>query len=160
MMLTPERIRDLFDHRDGKLYWRRRSNSRAAAGQEAGTINSEGYRVVTIDGKNIHAHRLVWLWHGQEFPPQIDHINGDRLDNRMENLRVSDYVTNAYNSKRRTDNKSGVKGVSWCNTHQRWVVQLYHDRKKVWGRFKTLDEAKAFADSVRQAKHGEFARSA
>lgn len=160
MMFTTEELRELFDYRDGELYWRRRSNSKVASGQQAGTINSIGYRVITIKGKKIHAHRLVWIWHGRELPPQIDHINGNRADNRIENLRASDYVTNAYNSKLKSDNKSGVKGVSWCNHYQRWVVQLYHNKQKVQGRFKTLEEAKEFADRKREELHGEFARAA
>jgi len=156
-MIASDLVRELFDYRDGQLYWRQKANKRHAIIREAGTINNLGYRVVTINGKKIHAHRLVWLWHGKDLPEQVDHINGDRADNRIENLRAADYVTNAYNSRLKSDNTSGIKGVSWCNTYQRWVVQLYAAGKKISGRFKTKSEAATFASAKRKELHGEFA---
>lgn len=156
-MIDHHSVRELFDYRDGNLYWKAKANKRHSIEAPAGTINSSGYRVITFKGKKLHAHRLVWLWHNETLPKMVDHINRDPKDNRIENLRASDYVTNAYNSKLKADNKSGVKGVSWCNTFQRWVVQMYANKKKVTGRFKTLPEAAAFAHETRKALHGEFA---
>jgi hypothetical protein len=156
-MIATDLVKELFDYRDGKLYWRKRSNSKVAEGSQAGTVNVSGYRVVTINGKKVHAHRLIWLWHGLELPEQIDHINGDSLDNRIENLRAAGYCTNAFNSKRKTDNKSGIKGVSWCNTYRKWTVQIYAFKKKVTGRFKSFDQAVAFAKQKRIELHGEYA---
>jgi len=156
-MIASDLVRELFDYRDGDLYWRERSNAKVAKNAKAGTINVSGYRVITVSGKKIHAHRLVWLWHGKNLPKQIDHINGDRLDNRIENLRAADPVTNAYNSKLKSDNTSGVKGVSWCNTYQKWVVQIWHQKKKLSARFKSFDEAKTFVQTKRIELHGEFA---
>jgi hypothetical protein len=156
-MITQDLIQELFDYRDGHLYWRHRVNKKHSIANPAGTINSIGYRVITINGKKIHAHRLVWLWHGLELPDQVDHINGDRADNRIENLRVSDCMTNAFNSKLKSDNKTGVKGVSWCNTYQKWTVQIYAFKRKLTGRFKSFDEAVAFAKQKRLELHGAFA---
>lgn len=156
-MIATDLVKELFDYRDGELYWRKRSNSKVAQGAQAGTVNQSGYRVVTVNGKKIHAHRLIWLWHWLELPTQIDHINGNPLDNRIENLRAADYATNAFNSKLKSDNTSGVKGVSWCNTYQKWVVQIHAFKKKVSGRFKTFDEAVCFAQSKRKELHGLFA---
>jgi hypothetical protein len=156
-MIATDLVKELFDYRDGELYWRKRSNSKVAEGSQAGTVNMTGYRVITINGKKIHAHRLIWLWHGNKLPEQLDHINGNPLDNRIENLRAATYVTNAYNSKLKSDNTSGVKGVSWCNTFNKWVVQIFHDKKKVSGRFKTFEEAKEFVQNKRKELHGEFA---
>jgi hypothetical protein len=156
-MIASDLVRELFDYRDGHLYWRKKTNRNHVITRPAGTINVTGYRVVTINGKKIHAHRLIWLWHGLELPQQIDHINGDPADNRIENLRAADYMTNAYNSRIKSDNTSGVKNVSWCNTYQRWVVQLRAAGKKVSGRFKTKEEAAMFARAKRKELHGEFA---
>lgn len=156
-MITQDLVQELFDYREGNLYWRKRSNAKVAQGAQAGTVNQSGYCVVTVNNKKIHAHRLIWLWHGKELPEQIDHINGNKLDNRIENLRASDYITNAFNSKLKSDNTSGVKGVSWCNTYQKWVVQIHAFKKKVTGRFKTFDEAKTFAQQKRKELHGNFA---
>jgi hypothetical protein len=156
-MIQQDLVRELFDYRDGHLYWRKRSNAKVAAGQTAGTVNASGYCVITINGKKIHAHRLIWLWHYETLPLMVDHINRDTLDNRIENLREADYVRNAYNSKLKSDNTSGVKGVSWCNTFSRWVVQLYANKPKVTGRFKRFEEAVEFAANKRRELHGEFA---
>lgn len=156
-MITQDIVQELFDYRDGNLYWRHKVNKRHGISNPAGTVNSLGYRVVTINGKKIHAHRLVWLWHGLDLPEQIDHINGNRADNRIENLRAADCVTNAFNAKLKTDNTSGVKGVSWCNTYKKWIVQIYAFKKKVSGRFASFEDAAAFARQKRAELHGAFA---
>jgi len=156
-MITQDLVQEMFDYRDGHLYWRHKVNKRHGIDAPAGTTNSIGYRVVTINGKKIQAHRLVWLWHGFELPEQIDHINCDRADNRMENLRAADCMTNAFNSKLKSDNTSGVKGVSWCNTYNKWIVQIHAFKRKVSGRFKSFDEAVAFAKQKRVELHGSFA---
>lgn len=158
MTMTSVKVQELFDCRDGQLIWRKRPNARVAAGTVAGTINNIGYSVVAVLGKKVHAHRLIWLWHGRELPEQIDHINGDRADNRIENLRASDYITNACNSKARPSNTSGVKNICWCNTYRKWVVQIiYGGGKKISGRFRDIEEAKRFATEKRAELHGEFA---
>ena len=147
-MMTNEQVRELFDYRDGSLYWRKRVNSKVAAGSKAGTVNGQGYVVITLAGKKVQAHRLIWQWHGMELPEQIDHVSGDRADNRLENLRAA---------KVRTDNASGVKNVSWCNTYSKWVVQILHRGGKVTGRFRELEEAIEFAAAKRAEVHGDFA---
>lgn len=157
MMPTTEEVRSAFDYRDGQLFWRDSPNPRVEAGSAAGTVNASGYVVVSFRAKKVHAHRLIWLWHGMELPEQIDHINGNRADNSIENLRAADSATNAYNAKARTDNTSGVKNVSWCNTYNKWVVQILHRGGKVTGRFRDFDEATAFAALKRAELHGEFA---
>lgn len=155
--ITADRVRGLFSYRDGALYWLKRVNSKVAAGSRAGTVNNLGYVVITIDGKKIHAHRLIWLWHGHPLPVQLDHMNGIVGDNRVENLRAADYVTNACNSKVRSDNTSGVKGVSWCTTFNKWAVQIRRGSVLISRKFKTLEEAANFAREKRAELHGEFA---
>ena len=149
-------VRKIFDYRDGHLYWKERSNMRHSIENPAGTVNSIGYRVVTYKGKKIHAHRLIWLWHGKDLPKMIDHINGDTTDNRIENLRPSDNSTNQCNSKLKSLNTSGVRGVSWCNTYNKWVVQIRRDRKVTSARFKDFNDAVSYAETKRRQLHGEF----
>lgn len=156
-MITQDLVQELFDYRDGHLYWRYKVNKRHGIDAPAGTIDSRGYRIITINGKKNSTHRLVWLWHGLDLPQQIDHINGTRCDNRIKNLRAADCMTNAFNSKLKSDNTSGVKGVSWCNTYSKWVVQIHAFKRKVTGRFKSFDEAVAFAKQKRVELHGSFA---
>lgn len=92
-------------------------NSRAIAGQVAGNVNNKGYVRITIDGYIYAAHRLAWLFVHGEFPqgegePFIDHINGDKADNRIENLRVSSTAANQRNMKKFSTNISGATGVN------------------------------------------------
>jgi hypothetical protein len=95
------------------------------------------------------------------FPPshQIDHINGDRTDNRLENLREATNSENQYNSKTRKDNKLGIKGIS-CYREGKYRAYTRDNGKKIHiGCFDTLEEAKAAYDKAASTIHGEFFRS-
>ncbi len=153
---TTDKVKELFGYRDGNLYWRKKSNKRHGIDKPAGTINSQGYRVITYQGKKEQAHRLIWLWHGRELPNMLDHINGNQIDNRIENLRAAEMASNQWNSKLKMENKTGVRGVSWCNTYCKWTVQLYKNTKKTTARFKDFNEAARFAVNKRRELHGEF----
>tara|TARA_R100000951_G_scaffold90032_1_gene78150 strand:- start:4650 stop:5132 length:483 start_codon:yes stop_codon:yes gene_type:complete len=114
-----ERLNELFDynHETGDLV--RKSNGNLI------NVNSNGYRVVWISGVLYKAHRICWkLYHGGCPSDQIDHINGDRGDNRIENLRVVTHQENCKNQKQHSDSTSGVTGVSWKNRDRRWVAQI------------------------------------
>jgi len=87
---------------------------RGRIGDLAGTVNSLGYRTLCVGGKNVYAHRVAWFLHYGEDPKgQIDHIDGDRANNRISNLRVANNQENSKNSKRYTTNKTGVTGVRY-----------------------------------------------
>lgn len=98
--LTVSRLRELLNYspESGQFTWIS-TRGRAAAGSVAGAIHKYGYRVIQIDGKGYGAHRLAWLFIYGGFPEVIDHINGDRSDNRIENLRNVDHQVNAENRK-------------------------------------------------------------
>lgn len=152
-----ERANELLEYRDGQLYWKTKNNKRHDPSKPAGTVNSAGYIVVTFEGKKYGAHRLVWVMHGKELPLQLDHINRNKADNRIENLRAADFATNQCNTAIKSNNTSGTKGVSWCNYYSKWVVQIYAGGKKLTARFKELGEAAKFANEKRAEMHGEFA---
>lgn len=159
-MITYDLLHEMFRYEDGHLYWKFKPNRQIRLGQKAGTVNSSGYVVVTINGKKYVAHRLIWLMHGREEAPMIDHINGDKTDNRIENLRAADNSKNQMNSKAiRANNKSGYKGVSWCNTYQKWIGQVWKNGEchKI-GRFDDKEQCAAAVSAARSALHGEFAR--
>jgi hypothetical protein len=155
-MMEFDLVKKLFKYQDGELYWLKKCNKKHGIDNPAGTINSNGYRIITFNGKKMNAHRLIWLWHGKELPIIIDHINGNLLDNRIENLRAANVASNGWNSKIKSDNTSGVRGVSWCNTYKKWIVQLFKNNKKLTARFKDFDEACQFATAKRKELHGEF----
>jgi hypothetical protein len=158
-MITYDALHELFRYENGKLYWKIKPNRNIRLDSEVGTINSNGYVIVTINGKKHQAHRIIWEMHGREPAPMIDHVNGNTADNRIENLRAADNSKNQMNSKLRADNSSGVKGVSWCSTYKRWVGQVWENGycHKI-GRFENKDECAAAVVAARQVIHGEFAR--
>ena len=92
---------ELFNYKDGNLYWAVNKGSRAMAGSRAGTPNGRGYRQVIVDGKKILEHRIIYEMHNGPIPDgmQIDHINGIRDDNRIENLRVVTQSENQHNQR-------------------------------------------------------------
>ena len=158
-MITYDALHELFRYQDGKLYWKVKPNRNIRLDSEAGTVNCNGYVVVTINGKKHMAHRIIWEMHGREPAPMIDHVNGDTTDNRVENLRAADNSKNQMNTKLRADNSSGIKGVSWCNTYKRWVGQVWEEGycHKI-GRFKSKEECADAVAAARKIIHGEFAR--
>ena len=139
----------------GVVTWRERRNcraGRAVPGAIAGWDAGKGYRSVTVDQKDIKIHRLVWLFGTGNWPQgHIDHINGHRSDNRFCNLREATQAQNLQNHHgMRTDNKSGVKGVSFDVDRKKWAAHISVNRKHLFlGRFDTIEEA---AEAYRKAR--------
>ena len=159
--MTPEYVRALFDYdsNTGELRWKRADGRRAKVGSLAGWTTRGRYRTTRHDGRVYLNHRLVWLWHGRELPKMIDHINGDKLDNRIENLRAATPSQNQCNHPIRCTNKSGVKGVHWDKRLRKWHARVFFENRTYpLGWFTDLEQAKAAANAARTAMHGEFAR--
>lgn len=139
-----------YDPDTGKLYWRAHESMRASwnsrwAGQEAGTVKDNGYLVLAIDRRLIRAHRVVWALHHGAWPADdIDHINHDRLDNRVENLREVGRKTNCRNASQSKRNTSGRTGVGWCKLQNRWRSQISPDGRCLYlGHFDRFEDAVA-----------------
>lgn len=107
-------VHDIFEYSDGRLLWKTTTCGRRIAGDEAGYINDDGYIVVEVKHKAAGVHRIVWLMHHGVWPDgEIDHINGIRNDNRIENLRDVGHKTNSENRRKAsTRSITGVLGVS------------------------------------------------
>lgn len=128
----------------------------------AGSLGDKGYIKVIIEGRSYLAHRLIWkLVTGSEPLDQIDHIDGDRSNNRFSNLREATNGENRFNTKLAKNNRSGVKGVCWESGRRKWraVITSSGDTIRL-GRFDTVAEAKAAISIAREKMHGEFARAA
>jgi len=98
-------INENFNYDNGVITRTDRKNSE-------GSFDKDGYLILKIKGTHYKAHRIVWLMHNGEFPKgEIDHINRNRTDNRIENLRVVDRKTNANNVTKKINNDTGVVGV-------------------------------------------------
>lgn len=125
--LTAQRAQELlrYEPGTGKLFWRITTNSRARAGTEAGFFSGHGYRKVRIGGREYYTHRLIWLIVTGAWPTdQLDHINGDGLDNRRSNLREVTGIENNRNAKRYAHNTSGTMGVCWSKNRRKWVARI------------------------------------
>ncbi len=155
-MLTVEKTKELFryDGVTGHLFWREFRNG-VNSGKPAGYESSNGrksYWKIRVDGKNYRAHRLVWIVCKGEIPSlEIDHINGDSLDNRIENLRLVTRNENAQNQMRSRLPESGVCGVRWCKRRSKWVAIVQHNNRRYFvGRFTKVEEAAAAISRVRE----------
>lgn len=145
----------LFDYQNGALLWR----GPHRLGKIAGARLGSGYRQIMVAGKNYLAHRLVWLWHGRELPKEVDHINGDKSDNRIENLRAANKSQNMHNVGICARNRSGAKGVFFDKSTSKWRVRLMVGRKIIdLGRHDDLEFAELVAIMAREKYHGAFAR--
>lgn len=109
----------------GKMYWKGKYNGRAPKGSECGSIRSDGYRIIQVNNRNYLAHQLVWILFNFEYPKyQIDHINGNRQDNRIENLRDVPALVNNKNAKKHKHNTSGIMGVGWHKKSGKWRAYI------------------------------------
>ena len=102
-------------------------------GARAGSVTADGYLVIKLGRTPIRAHRLAWRISTGEWPDRaIDHINGDRLDNRIANLRAVDHSINMQNKRSAmVNNKScGLLGVTWNKQHKRWQSKLVVGRRR------------------------------
>lgn len=153
-MLTQERIKQLlsYDPDTGVLTWRVKRRGHNIVGGRAGCANgANGYRVIKVDGKVYLEHRLVWFYITGQWPERdIDHVNGDRRDNRLVNLRVATRKQNLENQKLHRDNSTGYRGVTLDKRTGRYVARIIHHRKGYHiGVFDTAEEAGLAAKKAR-----------
>lgn len=158
-----ERLHQLFDldRESGTLRWKLRTNNRIKVGDVAGTPHRMGYLQVSVDGKQMLTHRIVFvLMHGY-LPERIDHIDGNPMNNRPDNLRAASHAENMRNARRQHNNKSGVKGVYWNKKAGKWQAQCTANGRKFGiGYFADLEAAAAAVSAARVRLHGAFARHA
>lgn len=140
---------------DGEIYWKAveplktgdKVFNRRVAGNIAGTTkkgkNKNGYKEIHIKGKIISAHKLTWyLYYGVWPDKEIDHIDHDRGNNKISNLRLVDRSTQNRSACRRKDNTSGHTGVYWCKTANKWLSIINYDKKTYQlGRFENIEDA-------------------
>ncbi len=158
MTITQDKVKELFEYRDGALFWKVKLNSRIVIGSKAGTLDKDGYVCIKIDKKIYKSHRLIYLYHHGNLPTFIDHIDGNKSNNKIENLRSATNSENVKNAKLRKDNSSGIKGVNWHKVTKKWAVQIsVNGQKKHIGIFDDLELASLVAQEARNKFHKEFA---
>jgi len=148
---TPEELRKRlrYDPLTGELVWRhypqacRGWNGRYADKPAFTTTHRHGYKVGRVNRINLKAHRVIMAMVNNKWPPNdVDHINGNRADNRITNLRCATRRENMKNRSLSKNNKSGYQGVSWCKRNKKWVARIKHEgRQKHIGYFLDLLDA-------------------
>lgn len=167
-MITYERASELMTYNPGTGDVRWRSTScevgvRRKGGEVVGCADHRGalsYRRVAIDGRRYYAHQLAWLLLYREWPASgIDHVNNDGLDNRSANLRLACQTLNNANARRRKDNSSGHRGVSFYKAYGKWEAYINSGGKRVrLGYFDSRDDAIAAYQKAAQQTFGAYAK--
>lgn len=159
-MITQELLNNLFYYADGALYWQIDRNYKSKKDTRAGHLGKlHRYRTVKIKNKSIAEHRAIFLMHYGYLPEFIDHIDGNNLNNRIENLREATCSQNQYNAKLRKDSGSGIKNVRWHKATQKWTVVIRINKKETYfGIYDDIELAELVAIEARNKFHKEFAR--
>jgi hypothetical protein len=159
-MMIREELQALLEYNseNGHLKWLVRTAQRIQIGDRAGTVNPDGYRQIRVFGRIYKAHRLIWFYVYGEWPKGwIDHINGNRDDNRITNLRVANGSQNSANSRKRTGGRSQYKGIYFHPHSGLWCARVTKNYKAVYCAYFRTD-AEAHAAYVKAARRvfGEF----
>jgi HNH endonuclease/AP2 domain len=157
--LTKELLHEYFEYRDGELFWKKEGKG-IQTSKLAGCVDTNGYYKVKIQGKMHGLHRVIFAMHYGYFPSNIDHIDGDQSNNRIENLREATTAQNAWNTTSNSRNTSGYKNVLFRKSRGKWTCRFKVNGKHIMrGAFNTPEEASVYAEFLRKKFHGEFARS-
>ena len=144
--MNQRRLKELlsYDKNTGIFRWKVRKAYKIKIGDIAGNLRKDGYKRVMIDEKLYSAHRLAWLYVYGEFPKhEIDHINHNKGDNRISNLRDVTRGENRKNLANQRHNTSGTTGVAWYKPYKKWVARIrVNGKQKHLGYFDNINEAK------------------
>lgn len=158
-MITQEQALDAFEYKDGELYWKVPKSIRIKVGEKIDGLDCHGYKRVRYNGKLYRVHRIIFSMHYGYMPKYIDHKNGNRSDNRIENLREANAVENACNRSIQSNNRTKVKGVCWKKQIKHYEVSVQVNKIKHYcGIYKDLELAELVAVMAREKYHKQFAR--
>ena len=178
---SPELLRKLlrYEPETGKLFWRERTpdmfengkqssahncvawNNRSAGKEAFFSQHKHGYRYGRVSGRAYLAHRVIWAMHTNAWPVEhIDHIDGKKDNNVIENLREATRSENMWNQKAPTNNTSGYKGVYWQKTTQKWCARIKKNTKNHYlGLFDCPKEAHQAYCKAAKELHGKYANT-
>ena len=161
-MLTQERLKELlsYDPETGEFRWLV-SKGTAVKGSVAGSRNSDGYICIQVAGRSYRAHRLAWLYVCGVWPiKDLDHIDRDRTNNLIENLREATRTENNCNVGLQSNNTTGFKGVSFHKANVKYLARANLNGKSIYlGLFPTAELASAAYQAFALANHNSFYRS-
>jgi len=158
--MNRQNLSNIFDYRGGELYWKINPAKNVFVGDIAGSYRrSNIYKYVGYKGKYYATHVLIFLLFNGYRPPQVDHIDGNPRNNKIENLRAASCCQNQYNAKLSVRSSSGVKNVRWVEARKKWEVRVSANKRRIIvGFFEALELAELVAIEARDKYHGEFAR--
>jgi hypothetical protein len=152
-------LQEIFEYSLGNLYWKKPLSYKTRVGSIAGSLKTTGYYSTQINGKSYKNHRLIFLFHHGYLPECIDHVNGVRSDNRIENLREATRSQNQYNKKISSNSVSKVKNVFFNKSSGKWQVKIrINGKRKNLGTYSDLEIAELVATEARNKFHMEFAK--
>jgi hypothetical protein len=155
--LTQEQIKEFFDYKNGKLYWKIKRSIRVSIGDLVGTIvayqeGHKGYYRTRIGNNFYYCHNLVWKLFHNYYPKKIKFLNGDTLDYSIENIKEYDASEMLFANKKRKDNKSGYKGVLFIKRSGKYIAAISKENKRIYlGTYNTPEEAnEAYLKAARE----------
>ena len=143
----------MFDYKDGLLVWKK-------TGKVAGYVSKAGYTQVSFNSRLEYAHRIIFVMFYGYLPDHVDHIDGDRTNSRIQNLREADNTRNQWNRGMDRRNSSGFKGVYWHSQREKWHAEIRVNKKKIsLGLHDTAEQAAEAYDRASRRFHGEYSRN-
>lgn len=154
MGLTQEKVHQVFEYHPLGTLIRKKNNKPIPNYMN----KNKRYKRVIIDGKDYSLHRVIFLYHYGYLPKQIDHIDGDRNNNKIDNLRESTQQQNCFNRKHHKNSKNKYKNVYKSKEYNIYSVQITVNGERMYfGSYSDIEEANKIAISLREKYHGEFA---
>jgi hypothetical protein len=149
-------LHEIFEYKDGHLFWK--ISKSGITKKQAGGFNSYGYAKVCFNKKIYFTHRIIFLMHHGFLPKVVDHIDGNKSNNLITNLRAADHSKNVLNAKKNILNTSGEKNVHWSKRSKKWFARVTINKKRKYvGYFDDLEDAKVAIIQARNKHYGEFA---
>lgn len=157
MEINQKYLQSMYEYKDGFLYWRQDSKRKGVrAGRKIGALSKSGYYQIGINKNVYYLHRLIFLYHNGYLPKEVDHIDRNKSNNTIENLRSADRKKNCYNTASRKNSTSKYIGVSAKGLG--WQSQIRINGKcKYLGIFKTENEAAEKYNEYALKYRNEFA---
>lgn len=160
MTITQAYLKKIFDYKDGNLIRKVKTSNRVNVGDVVGSNNGNGYLRMAVLGKYFYVHRIIFMWNFGYFPNEIDHIDGNRTNNKIENLREATHSENGKNLTLRKSNKVGINGVRFDADRNKWYSSIcVNKKKKHLGRFVNLEDAISARKKAENEFFGEWSRN-
>lgn len=162
-VISQKQLKEYLEYKeDGHLYWIKihPKTRKTKVGNRYGNLSKRGYIEGQVVGFRYLEHRLIWFYHHGVWPKLLDHIDGDKTNNKVENLRPCNVQNNAFNRPGNKGSSSKYKGVSWCEGTKSWraMAGISGEVFQI-GRFKTEIEAAKEYDKFVKNSHGEYMKA-